>query len=112
MVAWVGNFNLPAWVHGLQRYAIETFSELLTPNILRFVAIIGGYLLLRPRLFSLVSRHQASQLHRHPQGAPVPNISHTAGSQEPEDKKKGEEAGLGCRARRRQRQATTKSVEA
>ena len=44
----------------------------------------------------------------------MPGISHNAGSEafEDEGQDKGEEAGWGGRARRRQRHAITKSVEA
>ncbi|CAF9930236.1 MAG: hypothetical protein ALECFALPRED_004558 [Alectoria fallacina] len=112
MVASVGNRYLPTWVHDLQQQVIETFSGPITTNSLRLVAIIGGYLLLRSRFFRLVSRHQASQLHQHPQSAPMPSISHIAGSPGSEDEDEGEEAGWGCRARRRQRHAITKSVDA
>ena len=91
MVAFVGSPNLPAWVHDLTRHASETFSGILTTDGLRLVAIIGGYLLLRPHLFRLVGRHQASQLAQHPQGVHMPNTSLNAGSQGCEDEEEGDE---------------------
>lgn len=90
VVASVGNSDPPAWIHALHRYATETFSELVTTNGLRLIAIIGGYLLLRPHLFRLVNRQQASQLHQHSQGAPVPNVSEYGSTQESESECTGE----------------------
>ena len=112
MVASVGISNLPACVHNLQHCVIETFPELLTTNSHRLITIIGGYLLLRPYLFRLISKHQEPQLQRYPQDAPVPNGLHDSFSKRSEDGDESKEAGWGYRARQRQRHATTKSVEA
>lgn len=99
IVTSVGSPSLPAWVHDLLRPASEIFSGILTTNSLRLVAIIGGYLLLRPHLFRLVSGHQASQLSQHLQGVHEPNTSLNAGSQGSEDEEEGHEAVGGRRAR-------------
>ncbi|KAM0804476.1 hypothetical protein BDR22DRAFT_885729 [Usnea florida] len=112
MVASVEISNLPACVYNLQHCVIETFSGLLTTNSHRLITIVGGYLLLRPYLFRLISKNQVLQLHRYPQDAPVPNGLHDACSKRSEDEDESEEAGWGYRARRSQRHAATKSVEA
>ena len=97
------NMFLSVWID-LIRHANEVFSQILTTNNIQLVAFVGGYLLLRPRLLRLCSRHQACQLHRNSQSVPVPNVSEEAGRRGSEHGCKGED-GWGCR------HATTKRVE-
>ena len=77
MIVSVRNLDVSVWVQDLLRHVIETFSELVTANRIRLVAIIGGYLLFRPRLLRLLDRHQTSQLQQEGQIMPVSKVSDT-----------------------------------
>ena len=91
-VASVESPNIPAWVHSIPRHAYGIFSWIVTTDNVRLVAVIGGYLLLlRPHLFRLFSRHQASQLAQHSQGIQKPDTLLDVGHRKSKDEEEGDE---------------------